>query len=92
MSSARAKWADIDEDDDYRVPVPIRFLFDEDVVVKMRRSGLPEDRVGLQLRKLLDGTDFGGLELNRSSELTSRDVARIKEHCYWYRNHYRSNY
>lgn len=92
MASTHVGWADIDEDDDYQIPVPISFLLDADVVRKLRRGGLPEDGAGLQLRKLLDGTDSGSFELNQYSELTPHDVAHIKEHCYWYRNNYRPGY
>lgn len=89
MSHSARRWADIDEDDEYEIPVPLAFMIDDGILQKLWRSGLPEDDVGLMIQKLLVGTDLGNSELTPCSELSRGDIAHIKEQCYWFRNGYR---
>ena len=82
-------WADEDFEGP---PVPISFLLDDDVLTRIIDNGLPEDRQGELIRKMLQGTDLGSViprhRIDTPWSTMASDIKHLKSRCYWFKNGY----
>lgn len=95
--SQRVSWAD--DESIQAPPVPISFLLDDDVLTRVLDNGLPADREGELIQRMLEGTDLekaiprfgggggGGGEGSAWESMVS-DIKHLKSRCYWFRNGY----